>query len=107
MRTLATLILLCLTQQTFAQNLACGRPPPMRYQHEPTEPYTIHYVEPEDLRKHCNRGLWNYAPTPGACTLMDTREVFIPNDISGLRLRCVLIHEKAHLNGWAYNHPIR
>lgn len=101
------LVLVLATPCPRAQNTTCFRMPPMRYIHEPTMPYVIHYVAPEDLHDLCNPGIWAAAPTPQACTFMDTRVVYIPTDVKGLELRCLIMHEKAHLNGWPANHPIR
>lgn len=104
---LALAVLLTLTGNAVAQNETCFRLPPQKYRHEPTQPYTIHYIKPDEVRKHCNVGLTAFAPTFAACASPETREIFIPDNLSGLMLSCTLMHEQAHLNGWPYNHPLR
>lgn len=104
---LALLTILAMTGVSVAQNQTCFRLPPSKYRHEPTQPYTIRYVKPEEIRRYCHRGLTAFAPTFAACASQDTREIFIPDNLSGAFLRCTIQHEKAHLNGWPYNHPLR
>lgn len=112
MRLRTSLLILALTTLTapaFAQNEVCGRLPPMRYIHEPTQPYTVLRADEELLREKCNPGIWALAPTPLACAVIETNEIVIRNYLHGgeRMLRCILVHEKAHLNGWPGDHPIR
>lgn len=107
---LSVFALLAMTGAVAAQNEVCWRKPPSRYLHEPVRPYTVNRVDTEMLGVKCNGDTSAFAAVPWACANTETNEIWIRTELphpEGQWLSCILQHEKAHLNGWSYFHPIR
>lgn len=68
--------------------------PPHEYDHEPVQPYTIKY------------GWWPrpYAQIGGNVIRMPNRWMK-PLLYRNQSYKCLIRHEKGHLNGWPQNHP--
>lgn len=104
---LAAFALLAMTGVSVAQNVSCfPTQPPMRYWHEPTQPYTMQFVDDDTLQRTCGNNS-AFALRVLGCAMVETGEIYILDDLPPLVKRCVIKHEKAHLNGWSHFHPIR
>lgn len=84
---------------------ACHSPPPSRFEYEPVQPYSVQFVQRDVLVANCGytTGAFSYAPI--ACAMIDTNVIYILDaDWTDRELECLLVHEKAHLNGWGFFH---
>lgn len=85
----------------------CGQRPPMRYMHEPAQPYTITTLDDAALRVKCSNGNAFIARAVWACAYPEANEIYILDTIPSRMRECTIVHERAHLNGWSYFHEIR
>lgn len=69
--------------------------PPARFDFEPKH-YYVRSVSPTDFGLICSH-------LGQGCTIGPT--IYLRNDLSKEWRKCVLRHEKGHINGWPGHHP--
>lgn len=84
--------------------------PPAEYQYEPTQDYVVFEWPHEMLAGMC-RGdgsmQWRPEGKHGGCTVFSAEQsgvdfIYLVSGLSPEQRECVLVHEKAHLNGWGH-----
>lgn len=105
MRLLTSLFVLAATvAPSFAGSPCTDRIPPTKYQFEPAAPYTVLFRSATVIKMMC--GTKNaFGHPPIACADTETNTIYIVTGRSRQHMACLLVHEKAHLNGWPAHHP--
>lgn len=73
--------------------------PPAAFDHEPTEPYQLFTMTPDEIVRLCHPAPFTVSV---GCTLIDYRIVLIRDDLSATDFDFVKRHEFGHLNGWVH-----
>lgn len=74
--------------------------PPVGYDYEPTQSYTVTELPADMMRVACRSGQFAQNRIPYGCTYRSTSQIFILESLRGSDYDIILRHEKAHLNGW-------
>lgn len=102
MRLAAALLFLAITTPVLAGTPCTDLVPPAQYRHEPRGAYTVERVSRERLNFLCAGSGARYA-----CSFEGDQAIYIVKALPNTSyLACLLVHEKAHLNGWPASHPM-
>lgn len=96
---IAALLLLAIASSA----AACDprRMPPAYFDHEPTVPYKVFEWDVDMLLAACGGG---YFPNPGGCAEKVADDLwYIYLSASSKSKKCLLRHEKGHVNGWEHS----
>lgn len=95
----------------FASPAFAGSPctdlvPPAKYRFEPTIAYSVKRIADVHMTKFCGPPQNAFGRPVLACADRETNTIYVVRNLPEQEwLRCLLIHEKAHLNGWPGSHP--
>lgn len=75
--------------------------PPREYRHKPRVPYTLKLVSQKEVNRACG-----HHRAPGkflaGCTVLATNTIYVVKSLKSQQLQAVIVHEKAHVNGWMH-----
>lgn len=74
--------------------------PPERFRYEPTQPYTVILMRDTALHLQCKIPFEYHLQ--GCVDNINGSKIYIKQELSDTSRYLVLVHEKAHLNGWTH-----
>jgi hypothetical protein len=106
---LSAIAVIALASPALAVDWCTANMPPDEYRHEPDQTYLIAEWPHDLLGAVCSNGglQWIREGNHGGCFVRDKEDrsfayIYVLAGLAPDQRECVIIHEKAHLNGWTH-----